>query len=184
VHDDYNYEKARIAKRQKRLQGSAATPDDIPTIAPVIPEKISKKERDRLNKIGQTDEVLHRKANETASMALGKKKKYAWMTGGGGGGGGGLSSGASTPRLNTNVGASSGAATPAQPQVDRGLLGARRTYGAPLESGELGKKIQIRDIIHVLDVDGKARKTLVSILARLKSTDKDDEKPSRPSSVR
>jgi hypothetical protein len=135
---------------------------------------MSKKERDRLNKLGQTDDVLHRKANETASMALGGKKKYSWMTGGSGGGG--LGSGASTPRLNTNAGGASGANTPAQPQIDRALVGAKRTYGAPLESSDYGRKIQLRDIIHVLDLDGKQKKTLVSILARQRSTEKNDER--------
>jgi hypothetical protein len=183
VNDDYKFEQARIAKRQKRLQGASATPAEIPAVAAVIPEKMSKKERDRISKLGQTDEVLHRKANETASMALGGKKKYSWMTGGGGGGGGGgIGSGASTPRLNTNVGGASGASTPAQPQVDRALLGTKRTYGAPLESSDHGRKIQLRDIIHVLDLDGKQKKTLVSILARQRSTEKDDEK--RPTGVR
>lgn len=142
---------------------------------------MSKKERDRISKLGQTDEVLHRKANETASMALGGKKKYSWMTGGGGGGGG-LGSGASTPRLNTNVGGASGAATPAPPAVDRALIGTKRTYGAPVESSDYGKKIQLRDIIHVLDLDGKQKKTLVSIMTKHRTAEKDEEK--KPTSGR
>ncbi|KAF2653069.1 hypothetical protein K491DRAFT_565558, partial [Lophiostoma macrostomum CBS 122681] len=94
AEEDYKFEEARIAKRQKRLQGNAATPAETPAVAPVaLPTeasvKAAKKQQDRQNKLNQTDEVLHRKANETASMALGMgKKKYSWLTGGGGGGSG------------------------------------------------------------------------------------------------
>lgn len=173
--EDYNFEKARIAKRQKRQQGTASTPAETPAPAPLaLPEKMTKKERDRLNKAGQTDDVLHRKANETASMALGGKKKYSWMTGGGGG----IGSGASTPRLNTNLGSASGTSTPAVPQIDRGLQGARRQFGKDVDTDDVGRKIQVRDLIHVLELDGRDKKTLVSVLARLQRSDKDDEKRS------
>jgi hypothetical protein len=173
VDDDYKYEQARVAKRQKRLQGSAAaTPADTPVVPPLdgIP-KLTKKDKDRMKERNNTEEVLHRKANETASMALGGKKKYSWMSGGGGGGGRGASA-ASTPRANANAGGASGAATPAQPQVDRALTGTKRTYGALVEAG----KIQARDVIHVLELEGKERKTLSWVLARLKNTEKDEDK--------
>lgn len=110
------------------------------------------------------------KANETASMALGgKKKKYSWMMGGGGGPGG---SGASTPRQTTTAGGS-GTATPAVPQLDKGLVGRKRTYGSMIEESDVGAKIQVRDLVHVLENDGREKKTLTLILARLKNTDKD-----------
>lgn len=173
VLDDYKYEKERVAKRQKRLQGSSTTADAAP-IAPLIPEKLSKKERDRINKAGQSDEHVHRRANETASLALGGKKKYSWMMGGGGGGGGG-GSGASTPRISAATGAASGTATPSQPTVDRLLIGARRTYGAPLPADDVQRKIQLRDIIHVLDVDGRHRKTVAKLLAQPRGTEMDEK---------
>lgn len=177
MEEDERFERERIRKRQKRLQGSSATPADTPTLAPLpIPEKMTKKERDRQNKMGQTEEVLHRKANETASMALGGKKKYSWMTGG-------TASGTSTPRLNTSVGVASGTATPV-PQTDRGLIARKRMFqGGSLETTDMGKKIQIRDLVHVLEDDGRERKTLVQILARLRSTDKDDRKEDRRTAV-
>lgn len=133
-----------------------------------------------MNKAGQTDEVLHQQANKTASIALGGlggKKKYSWMTGGGGGLGSGRASGASTPRINTTVGGGSGTATPAAPAIDRGLVGRKRTFGEVQESGAAGQNIQIRDLIHVLELDGKERKTLATILAKLRNTEKDDKKP-------
>jgi hypothetical protein len=180
--DDDRFETARIAKRRARLAGSSATPADTPIVVPLPPpEKMTKKERDRINKIGQTEEVLHRKANETASMALGKKKKYSWMTGGGGAGAGagagGGASGASTPRLNTTIGGPSGAATPAQPPPDRALIARRRQFeGCRMESTPENNKIQLRDLIHVLENDGRERKTLAQMLSRLRSQIVDDKK--------
>ena len=173
--EDERFEEARINKRKKRLDGGSATPADTPIIAPLPPpEKITKKERDRLNKVGQSEEVLHRKANETASMAVfGKKsKKYSWMTGGSGGG---LPSGPSTPRVNTAVSAS-GASTPAQQPKDKNLLARKREfYGSKLEDTPEGYKVQLRDLLHVLENDGRERKTLAQLLSRMRSTEKDEK---------
>jgi hypothetical protein len=118
--------------------------------------------------------VVFGKANETASLALGgKKKKYSWMTGGGGGGGGGApASGASTPRPTAATGGS-GAATPAAQAPEKALLGRKRRFGDTFEQTDLGAQVQLRDLIHVLEKDGKEKKTLTVILARLKNTDKD-----------
>jgi hypothetical protein len=144
---------------------------------------MTKKDKDALKKQNQTDDVLHRKANETASMALGfgKKKKYSWMTGGGGGGGGGGSGGGSsgtqTPKNSVAPGGS-GTATPAGgPTTDKNLMGRKRDFGADIESTEIGKRIQVRDLVHVLEHDGRERKTLSLMLARLKNTEKDEKRP-------
>jgi len=174
IEEDEKFERARILKRQKRLQGNSVTASELPPITPLpLPEKLTKKERDRINKAGQTEDVLHRKANETASMALGGKKKYSWMTGG-------AASGTSTPRANPAIGSTSGSATPVQQQTDRALLAKRRQFqGGSLEKTELGAKIQMRDLIHVLETDGKDRKTLVQLLARMRSEEKDSKPPQR-----
>jgi hypothetical protein len=174
VAADDKYEKERLRKRQKRQQGTAATPTEAPILSLPPPDKMTKKDKDALKKQNQTDDVLHRKANETASMALGfgKKKKYSWMTGGAGGGGG---PGAAAPKP-AAAASGSGTATPAAPTVDSALKGARRKFGAPIENTEIGAKIQIRDLIHVLEHDGREKKTLTLMLARLKNTDKDEWK--------
>lgn len=135
-----------------------------------------------MNKAGQTEDVLHRKANETAALALGggRKKKYSWMTGGGGGGGGGGAgaSGASTPARQPTGTSGSGTATPAATTVEAGLRAKKRSYGANIENTEIGEKIQVRDLVHVLENDGREKKTLTLILARLKNTDKDEGRTS------
>jgi hypothetical protein len=168
VLEDEAYEKARLRKRQQRQQGNAAASADASQIAALpLPEKITKKQRDAMNKAGQTDDVLHRKANETASMALGKKKKYSWMSGGG-------PSGASTPVRQAPV-VGSGTATPAAPtSTELGLRARKRNYGEKVEEGEVGAHIQVRDLVHVLEQDGREKKTLTMILARMKSTDRDE----------
>jgi hypothetical protein len=185
VADDEQYERERIQKRQKRQQGTAATPVEAPALTLPPPDKMTKKDKDALKKQNQTDDVLHRKANETASMALGfgKKKKYSWMTGGSGGGGGGGgggsgggSSGTATPKNNVAAGGS-GTATPAGPTIDKALIGRKRDFGADIETTEIGEKIQIRDLVHVLEHDGREKKTLSLMLARLKNTDKDEKRP-------
>ncbi|KAH7339201.1 transcription initiation factor TFIID component TAF4 [Pyrenochaeta sp. MPI-SDFR-AT-0127] len=170
VRDDEKWERERLRKRQKRQQGSSSIPADA-LIAPLpLPEPLTKKAQAAAKKQNQSDDVMFGKANETASMALGgKKKKYSWMMGGGGGPGG---SGASTPRQTTTTGGS-GTATPAAPQLDKGLIARKRTYGSTIEETDIGAKIQIRDLVHVLENDGKEKKTLTLILARLKNTDKD-----------
>lgn len=172
VAEDEKYERERLRKRQKRDKSATATPADAPAIALPPPEKMTKKDKDSLKKQNQSEDVLHRKANETASMALGgKKSKYAWMTGG-------AASGTTTPRRAPAAGGS-GAATPAVtvPTVDKGLQGRKRTFGADIENTEIGAMIQIRDLVHVLENDGRERKTLSLMLARQKNTEKDEKKP-------
>ncbi|KAF2442691.1 hypothetical protein P171DRAFT_433112 [Karstenula rhodostoma CBS 690.94] len=178
VQEDEKFEAARIAKRQKRLQGSSASQDAAIATPTSFPDKpITKKERDRINKAGNTEEAVHKRANETAAMALGMKKgkkaKYSWMDIGNGGG-----SGAATPRGNpTTGGGASGTATPAAAQVDRGLVASKRMFqGGNLEKSDEGEQIQLRDIVHVLELDGKERKALVQIIARMRSSDTDAKK--------
>ncbi|KAL6706004.1 hypothetical protein ACN47E_006106 [Coniothyrium glycines] len=177
VRDDEKWEKERIRKRQKRQQGTSdSAAESTPALLP-IPEPLTKKAQAAAKKQNQSDSVVFGKANETAAMAIGgKKKKYSWMMGGGGGGGGGgMGSGASTPRPNPAAGMS-GTTTPAQTQQDKGLHGRKRTFGSNIEETDMGAKIQVRDLIHVLENDGREKKTLTLILARLKNTDKDEKR--------
>lgn len=185
---DRSYEEARIAARKRRRTNTADSSGDgvtgtgtgtstpgtgpsTPAAAATAPsdrapdiKPMTKKERDRLAKQGQTEEVLHRAANQTAQMALGgSRKKYSWMTGGGGSGGG-----ASAPRINTAVGGG-GAATPgvatvggaggAPGKLDEGLRARERRYGDFREDGRGGDGIQLRDLFAVLDADGREKKT-------------------------
>ncbi|KAF1995704.1 hypothetical protein P154DRAFT_610117 [Amniculicola lignicola CBS 123094] len=164
VSDDFDYETARLAKRQKRKAGNAATTaDPVETVVPIIPEKMTKKERDRLNKLDQTEEVMQKKTAATALKFMGGiggfgKKQYSWMMGGSG------KSGAATPQSNaaaTPAGtAASGTATPAekdnQPK-EKELQGLRRTFGMR-EDSEEGKGVQLRDLVQVMDADGKLKR--------------------------
>jgi hypothetical protein len=180
IADDEKYEKQRLQKRQKRQQGSTTTPmtEAAEVDLPANILKMTKKEQTLLKRQGQTDDVLLNKANETASMALGfsKKKKYSWMDAGNKKGGVGGGSGAATPRATAATGGS-GKATPAAPTPEKALQGRKRTFGTDIENTEIGEKIQIRDLVHVLEHDGREKKTLSLMLARLKNTEKDEKKP-------
>lgn len=180
--EDEKFEQARIAKRQKRLQGNAASGADAnaSTPTPIIERPLTKKERDRVNKGNNTDEAVHARANETAALALGgKKKKYSWMDMGKGGGGG---SGKSTPRSNAGAATSvSGTATPVAAQQDVALKARKREFrGGDLEKGEEGVKIQLRDLVHVLELDGRERKALAQIISRMRSAATDAKIEERP----
>ncbi|EOA85219.1 uncharacterized protein SETTUDRAFT_163908 [Exserohilum turcica Et28A] len=173
VQDDYKWEQERLRKRAKRQAGASATSADVPALPIPLPEPVTKKALAAAKKQSQSDVVVFGKANETASMALGgKKKKYSWMTGGGGGGGGGSASGASTPRPVAASGGS-GTVTPAAQAPEKALVGRKRKFGEGIEQTETGAGIQLRDLIHVLESDGREKKTLTLILARMKNTDKD-----------
>lgn len=173
--EERKYEQERIKKRQKRAAAKNSESGSIlgtpsPAELASVVKPMTKKERERQAKAGQTDEVLHKAANTTANMAIGNLgKKYSWLSGGGGGGGGG--SGASTPsRLNTNVGSGSGGGgTGGGGTQDRGLPARDRRWGDWREDGPKGKGIQMRDLIAALEQDGNEKKTLARALVRLKS---------------
>jgi hypothetical protein len=63
---------------------------------------------------------------------------------------------------------------PAAVATEIGLRARKRNYGADIEKSEIGEKIQVRDLVHVLESDGREKKTLALILARLKNTEKDE----------
>ncbi|KAJ9667198.1 hypothetical protein H2201_002719 [Coniosporium apollinis] len=174
------HEEARLRARAKRLRASSGSADpaaDTPPAALIAPEqKLSKKERDRIAKAGQTEDVLHRNANTTASMALGGfGKKYSWMSGGAAGAGAGASrSGTATPaRLNTNVGGGAGlggpvggaAAAPAAAPVDKDLRARENSMGTWKEDGEAGRGIQWRDVVAALEADGRWKKSMSRVLS-------------------
>jgi hypothetical protein len=171
VQDDVKWEEERLRRRAKRQAGASATPADALAAPIPIPEPVTKKALAAAKKQSQSDVVVFGKANETASLALGgKKKKYSWMTPGGNGGA--PASGASTPRPTAAAGGS-GAATPTAQAPDKALQGRKRTFGDMIEQKDIGAQIQLRDLINVLENDGKEKKTLTVVLARLKNTDKD-----------
>ncbi|PZD25113.1 DUF605 multi-domain protein [Pyrenophora tritici-repentis] len=83
-----------------------------------------------------------------------------------------VASGASTPRP-TATAAPSGTTTPTVQAPDKALMGRKRKFGEAIERTDTGAGIQLRDLIHVLDNDGREKKTLHVLLARMKNTDKD-----------
>jgi hypothetical protein len=179
---DRKEEEARLAARNKRRQISTSVDtangtSNVPAPAPeALMPKLTKKDREKAAKAGQSDEVAHRATNATASMALGgfgKSKKYSWLTGGGGGGGG-ASSGTSTPRPVAGSGVS-GTSTPIAKPVEDGLRAKEKDVGKWREDGRGGKGLQLRDLVAALELDGRESKVLSKAYMKLK----DDEHPVR-----
>ena len=211
IHDR-DAERERIRKREDRAKRAAvannedgppsATADGPPTsatgtpsaaatpmpeaAAQVAPEKpLTKKERERQAKLGQTEEVLHKNANTTAAMALGLgkkgKKKYSWMNGGAPAAPSNPYKQASKSVVSPVTNGSSAGKSPAagsDPGVDKALQVRDRKWGGWREDGIEGRGIQIRDWVQVLERDGREKKALQKALLNLNL---DDAQPSATS---
>ncbi|KIV82776.1 hypothetical protein PV11_04856 [Exophiala sideris] len=167
-------EEARRQKRAKRR--AAANAEGTPGAAGADPmadaalaaaleseKKTTKKER-KLQESKFSEQQQHKSANEAARMAVSgllgnrfgskKQRTYDWMKGGGGGGGG---SPAVTPGKPLPSGASTAAGTP----------GPERSKAIPTEKmfgqwdEQKDAKIQGRDVLLVLEGDGRASRSYV-----------------------
>ncbi|KAI4720501.1 hypothetical protein E4T48_03259 [Aureobasidium sp. EXF-10727] len=195
---DRDAERERVRKRQERAKraNSTANADGIngndATAGPATPsaaaapssteasgaapeKPMTKKERERQAKMGQTEEVLHKNSNTTAALqlGLGKKKKYSWLTGG-------APAAPVNPYKQTPKSTSVGAATNSTGGgrssstggngIDKALQVRERKWGSWREDGVEGRGIQIRDWVVVLERDGKEKKALQKSLLKLESS--------------
>jgi len=179
---DRDMEVSRVKKRQERARKAAAaekaalegdgpitTGASTPS-TPVTPavdfatsvagdKPMTKKEKERLAKLGNSDDALHNRANETAAMQLGfgkKKKTYNWMTGGAA-----APSNPYTPKATKAATVTNGTKGDGKKSgTDKALQATERKWGSWRESGIEGQGIQIRDFAAVLERDGKDRKAL------------------------
>lgn len=175
---DLEHERKRLEKRKKRdaakgneasTPDGVATPESISAMTPMAEVKITKKERERQAKASQTEDVLRKQANQTATLALGKSKKYSWLTGGNTGGGAGLSTGAGQrERLAAQKISGikkSEPSTPAAPKEEPGLVSKKSFQRLGLLKEVPG--LCLRDLVNVLERDGKEKKSLVRAYQRL-----------------
>ena len=160
-------EEARLAKRARRsaasAPGGASTPGVMTPGAPETPtatlmdseKKITKKDR-KLQESKFSEAQQQKSANETARLAtsggmgarLGKKKgkTYDWLNPG---------AAASTPAKPT---ASAGPSASGTPASSRPAAAPLKTLGQWDEDKDSG--IQARDVLLVLETDGKAARSL------------------------
>jgi Transcription initiation factor TFIID component TAF4 family len=164
-------EQARLAKRAKRglaraaeAGGSsgAATPTgtQTPVTAPPEPEKrLSKKDR-KAAETKMSDAQQQKSANETARMAMGLgaatkfSKKYSWLNKGN------AASPAASPGQTPNRGnttLNSVTSTPGSGRTGTSIPRGKQ-FGEWNEDDDRG--IQARDVLMVLETDGKAVKAL------------------------
>jgi len=201
---DRDAERERVRKRQERARRANAgdNPDAVMTAAPDIVaspiagtasvpatpgavdaaasseanKPMTKKERERQAKAGQSEEVLHKNANTTAAMQLGmgkKKKKYSWMAGAAAAPVNPYKPSPKTASANHEAvngnGAGKSPSGNAPAGVDRALQVRERKWGGWRESGIEGRGVQMRDWVVVLDRDGREKKALQKCLLNMDS---------------
>lgn len=190
MEKDSSYEEGRAAKRARRSANAILGSDSVrsgsagpgtsgastPTgagseRAPDVDKKMNKKEMKKQAEAKATEAVQHQHAVETARMATnnltsgrlfgGKKKEYSWLKKSTIGG-----SGFSTPtRTNTNASGAntdSGGTPGATGASRRGAPSSQavRGFGDMREDGEKGKGVQIRDVLIMLELDGRGVKNV------------------------
>lgn len=165
-------EEARLAKRARRsasaAPGGISTPGVMTPSGPETPnamlldseKKVTKKDR-KIQESKFSEAQQHKSANETARLATsgalggrfglgGKKgKTYSWLSGGAGG------SAVSTPVKPTTSAGPSAAGTPASSRPTAAPLKVLGQWDEEKDPG-----IQRRDVLLVLETDGKAPRSL------------------------
>jgi hypothetical protein len=197
VDKDASYEEARAAKRAKRSTetilgegGSVVRPDsaDIPGSgastpigerAPSIDKKgISKKEAKKLMDAKANEAQQHQQSVETARMAtqtmmsggmFGKKKTYSWLNRGPAAG-----SGFSTPTRINNPPTPAAVSTDKTPRPGEPATVPSKQLGAWREDKEKGAGIQVRDILFMLELDGRASRHIQKAYSKDLKEDKVD----------
>ena len=161
-------EEERLAKRQRRLavdgdragSGSLGTPGTPGEIAPEVDTKKGSKAKNEKDAAAKkaNEAQQHAATMQTMNIALGLSgkmgKKLSWMNKG-------ADPGPSNPFLpKPNLNASSSKAGAPGTNGAGSNVPKKRVFGDFREDRDTGAKIQLRDVISVLEHDGKERKTL------------------------
>lgn len=173
VETDRDFEEARLQKRQSRLTGDgtpragSVAPGTPGSVAPEPSAKpLTKKEREKQERGKQNVADSHAQANATTQRFLfgaKNKNKYSWMNGGAAGG-----SGTTTPsRLNTQgLPGTPGALPGALPEKQKLTAEGSKKWGLHREDRkDHPLLVEARDLVTVLEHDGKAVKTLQDLYA-------------------
>ncbi|KAL2813730.1 hypothetical protein BJX63DRAFT_213732 [Aspergillus granulosus] len=197
VDKDASYEEARAAKRAKRSTdailaegGSIIRPDsvDIPGSgastpigerAPSLDKKgLSKKEAKKLMDAKANEAQQHQQSVETARMAtqtmmsggiFGRKKTYSWLNRGPAAG-----SGFSTPTRINNPPTPTAVSTDKISRPGEPATVPSKQLGTWREDKEKGAGIQVRDILFMLELDGRASRHIQKAYSRDLKEDKAD----------
>ena len=138
-----------------------------------VKKGITKKEAKRQADAKATEAQQHAATNKTMNMALGfgggslfGGKKISWLAGKGDQSG---SNGFPVPpRVNTsNKGESRNAALAGSSGAGGQLPSGKRKFGDFREDKETGAGIQLRDLVSVLETDGKEKKALARAYSKL-----------------
>ncbi|KAI9368421.1 hypothetical protein BJX61DRAFT_220224 [Aspergillus egyptiacus] len=194
VEKDVSYEETRAAKRAKRSanailgESGSARPESVDTPgsgastpigerAPSLDKKgMSKKEARKLMDAKANEAQQHQQSVETARMAtqtmmsggmFGKKKTYSWLQRGPTTG-----SGFSTPTRNIPPTPSASADKTARPGEPANI--PTKQLGTWREDKEKGAGIQVRDILFMLELDGRASRHIQKAYSKDLKEDKTD----------
>lgn len=168
VESDREFEEARLLKRQSRLTGDGTpragslAPGTPGSVAPEPAAKsLTKKEREKQDRGKQSVADSHAQANATTQRFIfgnKTKNKYSWMNGGAGSG-----SGTTTPnRLNTQgLQGTPGVLPGAPPEKQMLTAEGSKKWGLHREDRkDQPLLIEMRDVVVVLEHDGKELKAL------------------------
>ncbi len=172
---DRNFEEARLLKRQSRSTGDgtpragSVAPGTPGSVAPEPTNKpLTKKEREKQEKGKQSVADTHAQANATTAKFLlgGKRKTYSWMNDARSGSGTTTPSRINTQGLQGTPGIPPSGASEKQMLTSEGI----KKWGLHREDRkDQPLQIEIRDLVAVLENDGKEVKTLQDIYAWLEN---------------
>ncbi|KAL2824934.1 hypothetical protein BDW59DRAFT_146919 [Aspergillus cavernicola] len=193
VDKDVSYEEARAAKRTKRSanaildENGATRPDPADILgsgattpigerAPSLDKKgVTKKEARKLMDAKANEAQQHQQSVETARMAtqtmmsggmFGKKKTYSWLQRPAAG------SGFSTPTRNNPPTPSASVDKPTRPGEPATV--PTKQLGAWREDKEKGAGIQVRDVLFMLELDGRASRHIQKAYSKDSKEDRTD----------
>lgn len=169
AYAERNAEEERLRKRQKRLQDDSApngsragsvAPGTPGSVAPEPEKAPTKKEQKKA--AAQKHDASAESVNTTTMKFLGGgKKKYSWMTGGAGG--------PRTPSRATGgaPGTPTAASTPKAPEITALTPEPRTRMGSWRETSEKGQNIQLRDLLAVMERDGRDKQAIQAVVLQM-----------------
>lgn len=189
ISKDSSYESKRERKRTKRsanailgegagTEAADSTPSTpIPERAPSFDRKtMSKKEAKKMMDTKASEAQQHQQSVETARLAtnsmlsgrmFGAKKTYSWLKPGG------ASSGFSSPSRPNPPSTPTGGVEKASRTGEPTPAGQTKRLGTWREDQEKGAGIQVRDILFMLEADGRASKHVQKGYSRTPREDRD-----------
>lgn len=169
AYAERNAEEERLRKRQKRLQDdSGPNGSRAGSVAPGVPGSVAPEpekaptKKEQKKAAAQKHDASAESVNTTTMKFLGGgKKKYSWMTGGAGGPRTPSRASGTAPGTPTSV------STPKAPEVTALTPEPRTRMGSWRETSDKGQNIQLRDLLTVMERDGRDKQAIQAVLLQM-----------------